>query len=245
LAKTDSIDRLTAYRTLWQSKPVLRQLYEKDYQAIASRMNAGRTLEVGGGSGNLKAYRADIISIDIQQTPWLDVVADAHRLPFADGSFDNIVMFDVLHHLESPHIFFQETSRILRPGGRLIAMEPAITPISYVFYKIFHPEPVHIGVDPLAEDRLSADRSPWDSNQAIPTLLFRKSPHLLEDAFPQLRIAEVSFRALFAYPLSGGFRRWALLPQGLVQPLVRLEERLMPFLGPFMAFRLLAVVHRN
>ena len=100
-------------------------------------------------------------------------------------------------------------------------------------------------MDPLAEDTLSADRSPWDANQAIPTLLFRKSPDLLEDAFPQLRIAEVRFRALFAYPLSGGFRRWALLPQGLVQPLVRLEERLMPFLGPFMAFRLLAVVHRN
>ena len=245
MSKTSTIDRLTAYRSLWQDKPVLRRIYENDYEMIVRRLVAGRTLEIGGGSGNLKAYRPDIISIDIQQTPWLDVVADAHRLPFSDASFCNIVMFDVLHHLECPRIFFEEAARVLRPGGRLIAMEPAITPISFVFYTLFHPEPVHMGVDPLANRTLSTDRNPWDSNQSIPTLLFRKVPRVFEEEFPELKVKEVSLHALFAYPLSGGFRRWSLLPQRLVRPLVRLEDRLMPILGPLMAFRLVAVVQRS
>jgi len=245
VGKIDAGSRLAAYRKLWKSKPVLRRLYENDYQTILSRMAPGRTIEIGGGSGNLKAYCPDIITMDVQQAPWLDLIADAHRLPFADASFDNIVMFDVLHHLNCPNLFFEEVSRVLRRGGRLIAMEPAITPISFIFYKLFHPEPVNMAIDPLDRREMSAVRDPWDSNQAIPTLLFRKSQRRLEKMFPDLKVREASFHALFAYPLSGGFRRWSLLPARLVEPLLRLEDRLLPLLGPLMGFRLLAVVQRD
>jgi hypothetical protein len=101
VAKIEAGGRLAEYRELWKSKPVLRRLYEDDY-AILSRMTAGRTLEIGGGSGNLKAYRRDIITMDIQPAPWLNLIANAHRLPFANASFDNIVMFDVLPHWDCP-----------------------------------------------------------------------------------------------------------------------------------------------
>jgi SAM-dependent methyltransferase len=240
-----STELLATYRSVWQNKPILRRIYENDYKEIVRQLVPGPTLEIGGGSGNLKNYHPNIVTIDIQQVPWLDAVADAHHLPFADGSFDNLVMFDVLHHLESPWLFLKEATRVLRSGGRLIAMEPAITPVSKIFYTFFHPEPVHMGVDPLAPRELSANRSPWDSNQAIPTLLFRMAPRELEDAFPQLKLTKVSYHALFAYPLSGGFRKWSLVPQGLVGPLLRVEKKLMPILGPLMAFRLLAVLRRN
>src|SRR5262249_40526830 len=63
--------------------------------------------------------------------------ADAHRLPFGNATFDNIVMFDVLHHLERPHLFFAEVSRVLKTGGRLVSMEPGITPVSHLFYTFF------------------------------------------------------------------------------------------------------------
>jgi hypothetical protein len=85
----------------------------------------------------------------------------------------------------------------------------------------------------------------WDSNHAIPTLPFRKAPRVLEDVFPLLKVREASLHALFAYPLSGGFRRWSLLPLGLVGSLVRLEDKLKPLLGPLKAFRLLTVVQRK
>lgn len=51
------------------------------------------------------------------------VVADAHCLPFADSSCAAVVANSVLHHLDPP-LAFREIGRILRPGGRLLLMEP-------------------------------------------------------------------------------------------------------------------------
>jgi len=61
-----------------------------------------------------------VVSTDILPAPWLDALADAQRLPFAAASFDNIEMFDVLHHLDQPRMFLQEAERVLRRGGRIV-----------------------------------------------------------------------------------------------------------------------------
>jgi hypothetical protein len=50
--------------------------------------------------------------------------------------------------------------------------------------------------------------------------------------------------SLFAYPLSGGFKPWSLLPAAAAGPLLTLEHMLEPALAPLMAFRLLAVMER-
>ncbi len=235
-------DQLHEHQVIWQRKPVLRQIYEDCYRRIAARCRPGPTLEIGGGVGNLKSFIPEVVTTDIQSAEWLDLVADAHRLPFANDAFANIVMFDVLHHLERPRLFLQEAIRVIRCGGRLVVCEPAITPVSYLFYKFLHPEPVLLAADPLAEGGLSSDRDPYDANQAIPTRLFGRDRARLERLFPDLRIGERVLFSLFAYPLSGGFRSWSALPAGWVGPLLRLEDRLLPLLGRVMAFRLLGVI---
>jgi len=48
--------------------------------------------------------------------------ADAERLPFAAGSFDTIWSWGVIHHSRSTERCLAEIARVLRPGGRLIAM---------------------------------------------------------------------------------------------------------------------------
>ncbi len=53
----------------------------------------------------------------------LRVVGDAHSLPFASGSFAAVVANSVLHHFDPP-VAFREIGRLLRPGGRLLLMEP-------------------------------------------------------------------------------------------------------------------------
>ena len=137
------------YREIWDRKPVLRAIYGDIYRRMLDAVMPGPILEIGGGSGNFKLFAPDVISSDILPAPWLDLVCDAQRLPFADASFANIVMVDVLHHIENPLRFFQEALRVLRPNGRLIFCEPAITPLSGVFYRLFHDEPVDMSVNPL------------------------------------------------------------------------------------------------
>ena len=91
--------QLADHRGVWDRKPVLRLVYEDFYDRVAAACRAGRTIEIGGGIGNLKRRLTDVVATDIQSAPWLDCVADAQRLPFADACAANIVMVDVLHHL--------------------------------------------------------------------------------------------------------------------------------------------------
>ncbi|MGA3308119.1 MAG: class I SAM-dependent methyltransferase [Xanthobacteraceae bacterium] len=238
-------ERPLEYRIVWDEKPALRAIYRAYYQEILERCRPGRTLEIGGGSGNLKSFVPAVISTDILSAPWLDAVADAQRLPFASDSFDNIVLFDVLHHIERPRMFFDEAARVLRPGARIVMVEPAITPLSGVFYRTFHPEAVIMSADPLLDGPLDPSRDAFEANQAIPTLLFSRQKARFAAEFPALRLIETRRLSLFAYPLSGGFRPWSLLPAGLVQPLLRIERWLEPMLGWFMAIRMILVIERR
>jgi len=237
--------RLGAHRRKWEKKAVLQAVYTDIYRRMATSLVPGPTLEIGGGSGNLKAFAPQVLSTDLLVVPWLDAVADAQALPFATSSFNNIVMFDVLHHIAQPRTFFTEAARVLREGGRLVMVEPAITPLSGIFYRFLHPEPVDFHVDPLAEQVDNPKRDAFEANQAVPTLLFQKRRSEFQQAFPQLKFCETSFLSLVVYPLSGGFRSWSLIPAGAVRSLLRLEDFLLPLLGPLMAFRMLVVLERT
>jgi SAM-dependent methyltransferase len=204
----------------------------------------GSVLEIGGGIGNLKEMSPNIISIDIQPAPWLDAVADAQSLPFPDKSFNNIIMVDVLHHIESPVKFFKEASRVLKQNGRLIMLEPAITPVSNIFYRLFHEEPVDMKQNPYLEKPTEAGRKPFDANQAIPTLIFIKSPKTFTEKFPKFKLSDIHYFSLFSYPMSGGFKSWNLLPQFAVKSILRLEAKLMPVLGKYMSFRMLVIIEK-
>ena len=236
--------RLAERRDAWRDKAVLREIYEDYYRRIAAACVPGPSLEIGAGGGGLETIADDVVTTDVLSAPWLDTVADAHALPFADASFANIAMLDVLHHLSAPRVFFGEAARILRPGGRLVMIEPAITPVSRIFYTWFHPEPVVMDADPLAAAAPDPDSDPFDANQAIPTLLFLRRREALADAASGLTLRTTRLLSLFAYPLSGGFRPWSLIPRAAVAPMLRLEDRVSPMLGRLMAFRLFVVMER-
>jgi SAM-dependent methyltransferase len=238
-------DQLTDYRSIWERKPVLRLVYEDFYDRIVAGCRPGPTIEIGGGIGNLKRRLPDVVATDIQSAPWLDCVADAQRLPFADGCAANIVMVDVLHHLEFPVVFFREAARVLRPGGRVLMVEPAITWGSSLFYRLFHHEPVRTSADVLVDGSPDPRRDPYASNQAIPTLLATRDRARFHRLFPALRIASVQWFSLAAYPLSGGFQPWNLIGDGVVRRLLRIERALEPALGRLTGFRMLLTVDKT
>lgn len=51
--------------------------------------------------------------------------ADAGSLPLADTSFDLVVAFDVLEHLQDDDAAVAEVRRVLRPGGTFLVAVPA------------------------------------------------------------------------------------------------------------------------
>jgi SAM-dependent methyltransferase len=171
-------------------------------------------------------------------------VADAQRLPFADACGANIVMVDVLHHLEFPVAFFREAARVLRPGGRVLMVEPAITWGSSLFYRFLHHEPVRTSAEVLSDGEPDPHRDPYDSNQAIPTLLATRDRERFHRLFPTLRIAAVQWFSFAAYPLSGGFQPWSLIGESLARRMLRFEHTLEPMLGRLAGFRMLLLIEK-
>jgi 2-polyprenyl-3-methyl-5-hydroxy-6-metoxy-1,4-benzoquinol methylase len=51
--------------------------------------------------------------------------ADAVELPFADGTFDVVVSYDVIEHVSEPSRFVSELTRVLGRGGRLLIYTPS------------------------------------------------------------------------------------------------------------------------
>jgi SAM-dependent methyltransferase len=165
-------------------------------------------------------------------------------LPFAAASFANIVMVDVLHHIARPTRFLAEAERVLKPGGRVIMVEPGITPLSSIFFRLFHDEPVDMREDPLDPSPPPA-KDPFEGNQALPTRLFGRDRQRFASQHPNLQLRQRRWLSLFAYPLSGGFRPWSAMPATLAPALLGLERVLLPVLGPLMGFRLFAVLEKT
>ena len=109
----------------------------KDSRAWVCSKAAGETLEVGVGTGlNLPFYPADVqltgidvssamLAIARRRANDLDHAvelreADAHALPFPDGSFDTVVCTFSLCAIPDECRAVSEMKRVLRPGGRLL-----------------------------------------------------------------------------------------------------------------------------
>jgi SAM-dependent methyltransferase len=238
---TSALDR---YREIWDKKPVLRTVYADFFDRIVEVCVDGHTLEIGSGISNFTERMPEAIASDIQFGSDLDLVADAQRLPFADDFLGNIVMLDVLHHIEYPRLFLQRAAKSLRRGGRLVMIEPAITWGSSLFYRYVHPEPVNMLADPLALGEPDPARDPYDGNQAIPTLIATRDRERFHALMPELRIIKVEWFAFVVYPLSGGFKRWSLIPDGWVAPLLSFEHKLETKLGSILGFRMMLVIEK-
>ena len=87
-------------------------------------------LVVGGGavgSGAEALYEAAdvrLVGFDLYASPLVQLIADAHQMPFADGTFDAVWVQAVLEHVLDPQAVAGEVERVLRPGGLVYAETP-------------------------------------------------------------------------------------------------------------------------
>ena len=54
------------------------------------------------------------------------VQTEVETLPFADATFDRVLLVDALHHLRNQRMALAELLRVLKPSGRMVIEEPDI-----------------------------------------------------------------------------------------------------------------------
>ncbi|UZE49189.1 methyltransferase domain-containing protein [Rhodopseudomonas sp. P2A-2r] len=81
--------------------------------------------KVGLGAGPLYDDPAlNVVGTDVFSSPYTTLVADAHRLPFVDQSFDGVWIQAVLEHVLDPINVVSEIHRVLRKDGLVYAETP-------------------------------------------------------------------------------------------------------------------------
>src|SRR3954469_10387921 len=111
--------------------------------ALGGDEPTGRVLEIGAGSGAMAAELLEryptttMVASDFDPAMVDNATdrlrrygnrvearqADATALPFADGSFDTVVTFIMLHHTVEWEKALAEATRILLPGGKLVGYD--------------------------------------------------------------------------------------------------------------------------
>ena len=120
-----------------------------------ARHRGERVLEIGGGIGTdlaqFAANGADVTDLDLS-SGHLDLARenfrlrglkgtfqhqDAETLPFDDGTFDLVYTNGVIHHTPNTARLVDEIYRVLKPGGRVIAMVYAERSLHYWGVQVF------------------------------------------------------------------------------------------------------------
>src|SRR6266404_7274400 len=82
-----------------------RELYRDQFKDF-SNPTALSILEIGSGTSPLKQFLPNVITSDVLDLDYLDIVFDCHEIDrlvaVQDNSLDVITLTNVLHHLKSP-----------------------------------------------------------------------------------------------------------------------------------------------
>jgi SAM-dependent methyltransferase len=247
-----SLARLKMHRQIWEKKPVLAQIYKVWFDALLDALDAdGPVLEIGAGPGFLSSYARSKrphmrwLATDVVEAPWNEVVADGARLPFRSESMHAVVAFDLIHHLARPADFFKESFRVLEPGGRIVVVEPWVTPMSYPIYRFFHAEGCRMKLDPWDPFVLkgSREKDAFLGDAAVVTRLINEAS---PSTWTSLGFKPPHLKVLngFAYLLSMGFQKLCLLPRGLAPLVLSADEWTAP-LARHLGMRALVVWERS
>jgi SAM-dependent methyltransferase len=192
-----------------------RELYRDQFRDLPPT-EALSILEIGSGTSPLKRFHSNVVTSDVLELDYLDLVFDCHEIDklvrIEDNSLDMITLTNVLHHLKSPIDFLNAAAVKLKPGGKVIATEPYFSVLSSFIFKCLHHEPVGFRI---SEPELDDIEGPLASaNIALPWLIFcRRRDWLdrLNENYDVHRLSVRHFSAL-SYMMTGGISRKFPIP---------------------------------
>ncbi len=113
------------------------QACKRAYAELVQRVigKARCVLEIGAGTGKLLSELDVPFKVATDFSPNMmaarktdcnvrRATSDAQCLPFCDASFDFVLSVNLLEHVPSPPTVAAEAARVLRPGGRFLAITP-------------------------------------------------------------------------------------------------------------------------
>ena len=195
-----------------------RELYRDQFEGIPDLVTLS-VLEVGSGTSPLKQFLPNVVTSDVLELDYLDLVFDCHEIDtlddIRDGSLDVITLTNVLHHLKRPIEFLNRAANKLKPGGKVIATEPFFSLLSTPIFKYLHHEPVDFGI---SEPELKDVRGPLASaNIALPWLIFFCRRDWAENLSENYDVANgsVRFFSSMSYMATGGISHKLPVPAWL------------------------------
>jgi len=230
----------------WENKPVLQIIYTDFYKLIKQQLNIkdeGITLELGSGPGNIKTVIPNAICSDLFDNPWIDKVENAYKLSFDNQSILNIILFDVFHHLEYPGTVLQELYRVIKPGGRVIIFDPAMSLTGLIVYGLFHHEP--LGIYKKIKWNMPEGYNPWHTpyyaaQSNVQKVFFSKR---YRKKIGMWNIKHIRKLPYIAYVLSGGYSKPLLLPEKYYS-LIRKHESVLECMPGLFGTRALVVLEK-
>ena len=204
-----------------QSKAFLHSIYFEWYERIIRVLpQKNDVLELGSGAGFLRQFLPEVITSEVFETPRVRLIADACDLPFQDKSLDAIVMTDVFHHIPDVDRFILEAARCVRPGGKIVMIEPWCTSWSEWVYR-------HLHLEPFSTDsgwKIPSGAPLSMANGALAWIVFKRDRASFEAQYPQWRIKGIEPMMPISYLLSGGVSMRSLLPGWMYRPIRALER---------------------
>ena len=108
-------------------------IYRAEVLARVQGQRGRDVLEVGCGEGmmfdgtGMQPVQMDVSVTRVSRAAGkgrLLLCADGYDLPFADGSFEAVLLVAVLEHTREPWRLLAEANRVLRPGGKVVIVVP-------------------------------------------------------------------------------------------------------------------------
>jgi len=230
-------------REVIRSKPFLRRLYDDWYRCIAEQvpLGAAPVLEVGSGAAYLDDWVEGLITSEAFFCRKVKLVADAMELPFSTASLGAIVMTDVFHHIRDARRFLQEAVRCLRPGGRIVMIEPWVSTWSRITWTMLHHEPF---LPDSAAWSIPVSGPLSGANGALPWIVFERDLAIFTKEFPHLTLQLVRPMMPFRYLVSGGVSMRSLMPTFSYGIWATLERIIEPWIRNWAMFALIVIGRR-